>query len=231
MGTENSKAGMDSASFKRNVFRTLSPKTSKAGLRGVARTTPGVHIMYAITGLNTEVGALMESLKPFVLGFQLNSAMKQDAFLAFGGVSYFAVMLAKVIKAKVPGSGKKVHLHGLTKTEALLKLNSLSNDLMYTTMRVFRNEEWDLDEIKAQTEEVLQVLWPLIYDLLGVAPALIFEDYCARLAPGFPEGLFSVEEAQYKPALAALKEQEAVALKKPLPEADAEASAEADTVH
>lgn len=223
---------MQSNKFKRNVFRTLSVKTAKYGLRTTARSTPNTNVVHAIVGLNTEVGGLFRELQPYLLGFQLKDAMLKDAMTAFGGISYYTMALAKTLKLKIPGSGKKVHLHSLTKTEALLQLNDLSVELLYHVMGVFHGADMDLASVANNTEQVLDLLWPLIYDLFGVTPATIFEDYSAKLAAGYPDGLFSDDTEVFKSANAQLKAKEAEVLPKPKPKAvkplDAEEAVLAD---
>lgn len=225
---------MDTAAFKRNVFRTISVKTAKAGLRYTARNTPATNVLHGIIGLNTEVGGLMAGVQPFLLGFQLNDAVLQNLFQALGGVSYYAVLLAKTLKVKIPGSGKKVHLHSLTKTEAILQLNALTNDLLYHATGVFNGKDLDLVTVASNVEAIIDTIWPLTYDMLGVTVADVFADYSERLAPGFPAGLFSTDDVEYKAALTVFKAQEKAALdaragKAPAEESDEdEAKQEAD---
>jgi len=225
---------METAAFKRNVFRTLSVKTAKAGLRYTARNTPATNVFHGIVGLNTEVGRLMAGVQPFLLGFQLNDAVLQNLFQALGGVSYYAVLLAKTLKVKVPGSGKKVHLHSLTKTEAILQLNALTNALLYDATGVFVGNDINFAEIAVTVQAIIDTIWPLTYDMLGVPVADVFEDYSARLAAGLPPGLFSKDEVEYKAALAVFKANEKAALdvragKAPAEESEAdEAQHEAD---
>jgi hypothetical protein len=203
---------MDSNRFKRNVLRTVSARVTKFGLRNTARATVNAHVFHAIAGLNTEVGALIQGMQPFLLGFQLNQDILQNAFMSLGGVSYYTMLLSKVLKVKVPGSGKKLHLINLTKTEALLKLHEVSLELSYQGMSVFHGEAIDLEVIKDLTQALIGIIWPLTYDLFKVTPSFVFEDYSNRLSAGFPAGLFSDDQEEFKVALGNLKEQEAVLL-------------------
>jgi hypothetical protein len=203
---------MDTGIFKRNVFRTVLVKTAKVGLRDTARTSPTTNLFHGIIGFNTEVGGLLQGLNPYLLGEQLNDTLLQNTFTSLGGVSYYTVMLAKTLKVKIPGSGKKVHLKHYTKTEALLKLNSLSVELLYQAMGVFNGGVWDTEAIKMVIDQVIEVLWPLTYDLLAVTPSVVFESYSARLEAGYPTGLFSADKDAYKVAAEQLKAMEAAAL-------------------
>lgn len=199
---------METAVFKRNVLRTLSAKTAKAGLRTIARKTPSVFVLQAIIGLNTEFGRLKNALHPYMLGHQLTDGIRTDAKSSAGGVYYYTVLLARTLKTKIPGSGKKVHLKDMTMTEGLLKLDTLTGDLMYSAAGVFSGEDLDLDDIKATCDSIIALLWPLTYDLIGTTPAEVFEEYMAGLSNVFPTGLFSSDDAEYKAALAQLKADE-----------------------
>jgi hypothetical protein len=209
---------MDSNSFKRNVLRTVSPRLAKVGLRDIASNNQTTNLLHGIAGLNAEVGGLMENLNPYLLGFQLNNDLLQSAFMSLGGVSYYAVLLAKATGVKVPGSGKKVRMtaltktgvvdHNMTKTEAILHLNKLANDMQYEAMAAFRGEPINVEATADLVEQFLGTLWPTTYDLLGVTPSQVFEAYNERLAAGFPEGLFGADKEAVKAALVALKGRE-----------------------
>lgn len=199
---------MDTPVFKKNVFRTLSVKSAKYGLRNIASNTQSTNVVHGILGLNTEVGGLLQRLQPYLLGFQLNNDALQSAFEGLGGVLYFTVILAKTLSIKIPGSGKKVHLQDLTKTEAILRLNTLSSDLMYHTMDMVHGEDLGIPSITKTVEEVLAVLWPLTYDLVGVTPSMVMEDYSNRLAAGLPTGLFDASKEVWEPALKTFQENE-----------------------
>lgn len=191
---------MDTARYKRNVFRTLSIKGAKAGLRGVARSTLHTNVAHAIVGLNTEVGELFEGLQPYLLGFQLRDEMKQNAFEELGDFSYYMIVLAKALKLKVPGSGKKTKLVHMTKTEALLKINGLSVDLLDQFKKTFYGRELDLEKIAPIAQEILNLYWPLVYDLLGVTPAVVFEGNIAKLEKRYPDGMFSDNAQEFRDA-------------------------------
>jgi hypothetical protein len=97
---------MDSATFKRNVSRTLAVRTAKYGLKQVARNTKSTNTLYGIFGLNTEIGGLLQGLQPYLLGYQLNQDLLQSTFTSLGGVAYFVMVLAQNLKVKVPGAGR-----------------------------------------------------------------------------------------------------------------------------
>jgi hypothetical protein len=192
---------MDSATFKRNVLRTVGVKTAKFGLRSTARDPVATNVLHGIFGLNTEVGGLLQTMRPYILGYQLNQGMLQDAFTAFGGVSYFVVLLAKALKVKVPGAGTKHHLKGMTPGEALMKLNTLSGDLLYFGMDVFHGGMANPADAAPLVKQFIELLWPLMYELLQVPPADVFEAYSNALAQGYPEGVFSTEPEVAKAAI------------------------------
>jgi hypothetical protein len=202
---------METANFKRNVLRTISVRAAKAGVRNALRSQVATNTMHGIFGLNTEVGALMDGLNPYLLGFQLNDELLQTTFTAMGGVCYYTVLLAKVLKVKIPGSGKKVHLDG-TKTEGLLELQSTAQGMLYGIMSVFHGENMNLEDVAKDVKSIIDLIWPLTYDLLGVTPAEVFADYSSRLAAGYPEGLFSTDKEVFDAARKVMREQEKVAL-------------------
>jgi len=212
---------MNSNQFKRNVMRTVSARMAKAGLHNATRKVVGTNVLHAIVGLNTEVGALLQSMQPFLLGNQMKPQWIEDAYTPFGGVSYYVMMLAKSLKLKIPGSGKKVKLVGMTKTEGLLALNNMSVDLLYHAMAVLQGNAMDFDTLQADVSNIIGVLWPLMFDLLGVPPAVVFENYCARLEAAYPQGLFSNDKDEVNMALVAVHdiEMEQIASLKPVKKA------------
>jgi hypothetical protein len=208
---------MNSNQFKRNVSRTVSARVAKAGLQNATRKIVGTNVLHAIVGLNTEVGALLQSMQPFLLGNQMKPQWIEEAYTPFGGVSYYVMMLAKALKLKVPGAGKKVKLVGMTKTEGLLALNNMSVDLLYHAMAVMQGNVMDLEVLQTDVSAIIGVLWPLMFDLLGVPPAVVFENYSARLEAAYPEGLFADDKDVVNYALAAMgqMEKEQIAALKP----------------
>jgi hypothetical protein len=187
-------------------------RTAKYGLKQVARNTKSTNTLYGIFGLNTEIGGLLQGLQPYLLGYQLNQDLLQSTFTSLGGVAYFVMVLAQNLKVKVPGAGRMRRLHDITKTEALLRLNTLAVDLLYHGMSAFNGAEINKEAVSEIVAEVIALLWPLTYDMLGVPPADVFEDYSARLAAGFPEGLFAKDVETYRAAQKALKEKETAEL-------------------
>jgi hypothetical protein len=185
---------MDSATFKRDVFRTVGVKTAKFGLRNTARSNADANLFHGIMGLNTEVGGMLQGLQPYLLGFQLSPELLQNAFLSLGGVGYYAVMVAKTLKVKVPGAGKKSKLKDMTPTEALLTLDQLAGDLLYAAMGVFHSGEVSKADAAVAIEQFMKVLWPVAYDLVSVPMSDVFENYVERIAPAYPVGLFSTNE-------------------------------------
>lgn len=206
---------MESPRFKRNVMRTMMPKTIKFGLRNVSRNTVSAQVMYAASELNTAVAGFLIQMRPFLLGNQLNQSFLQQAFLPVGEVCYYTVILARLLKLKVPGAGKKVKLSTLvekgqclTKAEAILKLHEWAGLVLGNTEAVYKGESVELELIKVNTTVFMSLLWPLIYELFGVTPSIVFEDVINRLSANFPNGLFSDDAQVAKDALAKMKEDE-----------------------
>lgn len=203
---------MDSATFKRDVFRTVGVKTAKFGLRNTARSNADANLFHGIMGLNTEVAGMLLGLQPYLLGFQLNKELLQNAFLSLGGVGYYTVMVAKTLKVKVPGAGKKSKLKAMTPTEALLTLDQLAGDMLYAAMGVFHAGEVTKPDAAVAIEQFMKVLWPVAYDLLGVPMSEVFENYVERIGPAYPPGLFGTDEEMVGNAKTAMLADEETAI-------------------
>ena len=119
---------MDNATFRKNVFKTLSVKPAKLGLRNVAKNTNRTNIMHASIGIATEAMELVVGLGPYLLGSsKLTDTMKVNAFEEMGDLGYYLAVLAKSLKFKLPSSSKKVRLKGMTRSEAVLQLLEASS--------------------------------------------------------------------------------------------------------
>lgn len=121
---------MDNASFRKNVFKTLSQKPAKLGLKIVSRNTRRTNIFHAISGIAAETLELVGAMGPYIVGAKkFDETMKNHALEESGDLAYFIAVAAKMLKVKVPGSGKKVKLKGMTRSEALVQLASLASDM------------------------------------------------------------------------------------------------------
>lgn len=129
---------MENSIYKANVFKTLSVKPAKAGLRYVSRNTNRTNIMHAALGLVTEAGELVEGLTPYILGAErLSEKMKINAFEEMGDLGYYMMVLAKTLKIKLPTSSKKVRLKGMTRSAAILEILRLSSAMANLGKKVF----------------------------------------------------------------------------------------------
>jgi len=128
---------MENALYRKNVLKTLSLKPAKLGLKYVLKNQRTVNILHTAVGLSTEVGELFAGLSDYISGAsRFTDDMRVNAFEECGDIGYYVVALAKQLKAKIPGSGKKVKLKG-TRTAALLELLRLSTDILSLNKKVF----------------------------------------------------------------------------------------------
>jgi hypothetical protein len=129
---------VDNATYRKNVLKTLSVKPAKAGLKILVRQTARMNAAHAIIGIASETGELLAGLRQYVVGAsKLTDAMKVNAFEECGDIGYYIQVAAKFLKVKVPGSGKKVKLKGMTRTEALLELMAISSAMLDLTKKHF----------------------------------------------------------------------------------------------
>lgn len=222
---------MDLSTYKSNALKTLSVKPAKDGLRHMAKNTLRTHLAHGIVGFSAEVGEYMESLYPYILGNQMTPAVAERAFDEMGDVGYYLVVLAKVAKVKVPGTGKKTKLVGMTRTEAILSLHQVSIALLGLHQKsLYKGVQPTPEEqavVDAQRLEAIQKLvayaitlyWPLCFDMFGVPPADVLQANIVKLSARYPDGYFSMtaheardkkKEAQaVKAAAKVAKEQDA----------------------
>lgn len=116
---------MDNITYRKNVFKTLSIKPAKIGLRHVAKNTLRTNVFHASIGLGTEGGELVAGLASYITGSsRITPEMLVNAFEEMGDLGYYMSVLCKCLKVKLPASSKKVKLKGMTRSEAVLKLMS-----------------------------------------------------------------------------------------------------------
>lgn len=193
-GTKTLENMMDTAHFKACVTKTLDAKPVKDGLRLLARKNQTTHVTKGVIGFNTSVGALMYALEDYTLGLQLTQDMRDDAAGALADCLYYGTVLAKAVKVTVPGSGKKVRLHGMTMTKALLELNATATRMLIDLQRVLGADdgELDIEKIGAHLNQAFGLLWPLTTELTHKLPAELMAHEIGKLAIAHPEGFFDV---------------------------------------
>ncbi len=129
---------MENNVYKSNVFKTLSVKPAKLGLKYASRNTNRTNVMHATIGLATEAGELIEGLAPYILGAsKLTDNMKVNAFEEMGDIGYYMMVLSKTLKIKLPTSSKKVRLKGMTRSTALLEVLRLCMSMCNMSKKVF----------------------------------------------------------------------------------------------
>lgn len=129
---------MDNSVYRRNVFKTLSVRPAKIGLKYVSRNTNRTNVMHASFGLLTEASELVTGLAPYLLGVsRLTEPMKINAFEEMGDIGYYLSVLSKALKVKLPASSKKVRLKTMTRSAALLEVLRLSQLIGNLSKKVF----------------------------------------------------------------------------------------------
>lgn len=190
---------MQANAFKRAAALVANPKDVKANLRLLPRKTPTALLVTSAIGLAVSVSDLELGLGKYVVGFQLNDELKAQARTNLGPVYQHLFALAKVVKAKVPASGKKVKLHGETTTEGLLKLHALSTALLAVVQGLTSGqgltekhelEEQVVDYLKAKVEELIGELYAFTYTLLGIVPADVLVEQFELLKATYGAELF-----------------------------------------
>ena len=127
---------MDNVTYRKNVFKTLSIKPAKEGVKYAARNTARINLFHATTGLATECMELVKGLTPYILEGKVSAEAKDNAFEELGDVGYYLNVLAKTLKLKAPSSTKKVKLVG-TRAKALLDLLGHAETLLSIQKKVF----------------------------------------------------------------------------------------------
>jgi hypothetical protein len=145
---------MDNGTYKRNVFKTLAPREAKLGLKFVARNTKRTNVMHAVAGIATKTLDLAGILGPYMVGAtRINDTMKIAAFDKASELTYFMTIAAKLLKVKVPGSGKKVKLKGQTRSEALVKLVQMAGELSTLANQAFEGPVMVAKEVTRKAKD------------------------------------------------------------------------------
>lgn len=188
---------MNSAQYKAMVAKTVNGKTPKAGLRALASKPALAITTHAILGFDVEVGNLMGTLNQYILGFQMKPEWKHAATEDLGRCLYYAVMLARTLKTPVPGSGKRVRLHGMTLGACLMELHTTANHMVSALRNVIGGTA-DLSgpELVNLTSHAFELLWPLCTELSGSTPASVMVENAQQLVDMHPDGFF---EKKVKP--------------------------------
>jgi hypothetical protein len=217
---------MDARTYRFNVFRTLSQKGAKAGLRHIAGNTARTDISHAIVGLSTEVGELITGLEDYLLGTsQYKESHRENVMEELGDIGYYLIVGAKVLKLKVAGTGKKTALHNMTRAKAIFTLHRISTDLLDLFKKNFYGVNPDKTAQEAKDAERLELMkglftnaltlyWQLCFDMLGETPAVVFQGNIAKLSKRYPDGMFCKDAQEMRDKLA-----EMVAMKKAAKEA------------
>jgi hypothetical protein len=125
---------MKIGAFRKNVGKTLTVKSTKLGLKTVAKNTARTNIALGTVALKVHTGQLLQTMNQYLLGVQQTQEMKDSALPVMGNIGYDLALLAKVLKGKLPSSTKKIKLVG-TRAAAILMLDGLATDLLVQVQR------------------------------------------------------------------------------------------------
>jgi hypothetical protein len=120
---------MQTGLYRKTVMKALSTKPAKLGLKLVAKSNARTNLALASVGMTTEIGLLLRSLTPYILGLQMTQSMTKEAMEPFGNIGYHLTILCRVLKISTPTASKKARLSG-TRTAALMQLAGLSTDIL-----------------------------------------------------------------------------------------------------
>lgn len=187
---------MELAQFKKAVFKTLEIKPAKEGLRRIARKSATVNVAHSIVGLKTATGEMVKALEPYVLGMQLNDALRQEAKVKAGDVAYYLTVLAKVARVKMPSTNRKVQLKGKTLTKALLELDAIAVDLLDEYKETFIGHEINMEKVRELLAPFPLLLYGVCYQLFNEPIATIMDASYAHLTESYPQGFFDVPKAE-----------------------------------
>ncbi len=181
---------MNNASYKKAVFKTLSVKPAKDGLRKLVRKAPTLNLSHAIVGLKSEMGELMQGLEGYLLGKQLTPAMKHNAMEELGDAGYYLTVACRSLHITMPASTKRVALKGMTLTAALLKLDSLATDMLDQFKKTFYGRDLNMEAVAALVKEFIPLYFAVVYTLLGMTVAVVMDGNIAKLSARYPQGFF-----------------------------------------
>ena len=214
---------MENSVYKSNVFKTLSIKPAKLGLKYVSRNTSRTNVMHACLGMVTEAGELIQGLTPYILGAsKLTDPMKVNAFEEMGDIGYYMMVLAKTLKIKLPTSSKKVRLKGMTNMSKKVfygpvmttatREKTITNLNPDGTVAGLEKVNETYEVINAEStqalyaerdalvvgymNELVPLYWALCFDMFEVPPSHVFVGNIAKLSKRYGEGFFQLSEAE-----------------------------------
>lgn len=211
---------MDNATFARNALKTFSNKPAQYGLRRVAGNLKRTHVMHAAFGLLSEMAETFDVMAPWMLGAQqLSPAMLTKGMDEMGDVGYFMALLARRLKVRLPGSGKKLRLKGMSPAQALHKMMTLANVIASQQKKNFYGPvlvegEGYRQKVDGPATELVEagrnkimatalsefalLYWQVSNEVFGVAPAVLFSKNIAKLAVRYPDQTFSASKVESK---------------------------------
>lgn len=195
--------------YTRNVLKTLSTDRvvrtkdaegkehkeitpgPKFGLRQVLRKTALVNVMHGVDGFRGEVGELIMGLRGFLLGFQMDDSMRENATEELGDCKYYLTVCSKFLKVRVPPAGRKQKLVKMTIAQGVLDLDMYSAQMADLKKKVYYGREMDLEALAGLTTECHRLVDALAGSMLDLSPGDLMEANIAKLTQTYPDGFFS----------------------------------------
>jgi hypothetical protein len=116
--------------------------------------------------------------------------MRKNAMEELGDIAYYATVLCRTLHVKMPSTGKKVLLKGMTLTKAVLLLDSHATDLLDQYKKTFYGRDLNIELITKLTNEVPVLLYSICYELFKQPVGVVMDGNIAKLSDRYPQGFF-----------------------------------------
>lgn len=188
---------MNISQYRKNVYKTLSIKPARTGLKDVARKTTTINLGHSLVGLKTEVGELLQCLSPYIQGSQLSEEMKSHAREELGDILYYLTVATKESKIKLPSTTKKIKLHG-TILQSLLNVDSITTELLSVYKKIYYGRDLHVERIQHTLELLVPEVWALCFALTKLPVEIIMQANIAKLSLRYPLGEFTQTHAEIR---------------------------------
>lgn len=191
---------MQANAFKRAAALVEPAKIVKTNMRLLPRKTQTALVVNSIISVSVSIAEVQSGLSAYILGSQLNDKMLADTKENMGPVFQHLFALAKTLKVKLPGAGKKMTLKGETYTECLLRLHEDSSTLLAFVSELLDGkgltEKYDIDpEVVAGLQELVSRLilaaYAFTYSVLKVTPSDVLDAQYQALVEQYGEEVFA----------------------------------------
>ena len=151
--TEEKVLVMQLPLFRRNVVKAAPIKQAKAGYRYTARNTVRSNVLTGAVKLAEHVGQTVNVSEKYLLEGRMSDQDKHAIRVQLGHVGYWLVFLAKNLKVKLPGAGKKIKLVG-TQGKAILDLSNLSTSILAQAAHALKGPVTKEEKVKRKVKGV-----------------------------------------------------------------------------